>query len=84
MKQIQWKNKALRQLRKIKNKQDRTDIYEAVGKLALFPDCDDIKFIVNSDSLYRLRVKKWRVIFSSLLEIITIEEVKRRNERTYR
>ncbi|MCB2216246.1 type II toxin-antitoxin system RelE family toxin [Desulfofustis glycolicus] len=84
MKQIEWKNKALRQLQKINKKQDLTDIYEAVGKLALFPDYDDIKFIVNSDSLYRLRVKKWRVIFSSRLEIITIEEAKRRNERTYR
>jgi hypothetical protein len=42
MKQIEWKNKALRQLRKIKSTQDRDDIYEAVGKLALFPDCDNI------------------------------------------
>jgi len=84
MKQIEWKNKALRELRKIKSTQDRDDIYEAGGKLVLFPDCDNIKYIVNSDSLYRLRVKNWRVIFSSRLEIITIEEVKRRNERTYR
>jgi mRNA-degrading endonuclease RelE of RelBE toxin-antitoxin system len=84
MKQIEWKNKALRELRKIKSTQDRDDIYEAVGKLVLFPDCDNIKYILNSDSLYRLRVKNWRVIFSSRLEIITIEEVKRRNERTYR
>ncbi len=84
MKQIEWKNIVLRQLRKIETKEDRDDIYEAVGKLARFPDCDNIKYIVNSDSFYRLRVKNWRVIFSSRLEIITIEEVKRRNERTYR
>jgi mRNA interferase RelE/StbE len=64
MKQIEWKNKALRQLRKIKSTQDRDDIYEAVGRLVLFPGCDNIKYIVNSDSLYRLRVKNWRVISS--------------------
>jgi mRNA-degrading endonuclease RelE of RelBE toxin-antitoxin system len=83
MKRIEWKSKALRQLRKIKSKQDRDSIFEAVGSLAQFPDCNNVKYIVNSDNLYRLRVKNWRVIFSSQLEIITIEEVKRRNERTY-
>jgi hypothetical protein len=57
MKQVEWKNNALRQLQKIKNTQDRDDIYEAVGKLILFPDCDNIKCIVNSESLYRLPVK---------------------------
>lgn len=59
-------------------------IFEAVSALAGFPDCKNVKCIVNSDNLYRLRVKSWRVVFSSQLEIIMIEEVKKRNERTYK
>ena len=32
---------------------------------------------------YRLRVGKWRVFFSDSLTILYIEEVKKRDERTY-
>jgi len=45
MKQIEWKKKALRQLRKIKNKDDQRAIYTAVSTLATFPDCDNVKKI---------------------------------------
>ncbi|HHB76117.1 MAG TPA: hypothetical protein ENK84_06215 [Desulfobulbus sp.] len=83
MKQVEWKKKALRQLRKIKNKDDQRAIYTAVSALATFPDCDNVKKIKTTDR-YRLRVGRWRVIFTEFLEIITIEEVRKRNERTYR
>ena len=84
MRKIEWRNKALRQLRKIKSSDDRTLIVDEVAKLENFPDCKNVKAIVNSDNLYRLRVKTWRVIFTDQLEIVTIEEVKKRNERTYK
>ena len=32
---------------------------------------------------YRLRVGRWRVIFTNSLTILCIEEVKKRGERTY-
>lgn len=84
MKKIEWRNKALRQLRKIKSTKERSLIFDEVSKLQNFPNCRNVKAIVNSDNLYRLRVKKWRIIFTDQLEVVTIEEVKKRNERTYK
>lgn len=83
MKRIEWTTKALRQLRKIKNRKDQQAVYSAVSGLAMFPDCDNIKKIKTTER-YRLRVGRWRVIFTASLVIVTIEEVKKRNERTYR
>ena len=83
MKRIEWKQKALRQLRKIKDRKQRECIYDAVAELASFPQCENIKRIKTTD-IYRLRVGSWRVFFTEALEIIWIEEVKKRNERTYR
>jgi len=83
MKEIEWTKRALRQLRKIKHRDDQRSIYTAVGTLVDFPDCDNVKKIKTTD-MYRLRVGRWRVLFTESLEIITIQEVKKRNERTYR
>ncbi len=83
MKQIEWKTKALRQLRKIKNRQEQQKIYKQVGTLVDFPHCENVKKIKTTE-MYRLRVGRWRVIFTDSLEIVTIEEVKQRNERTYK
>jgi len=74
--------KALRQLGKIKTDKDRNAIYDAVDTLWHFPNCPNVKKLKNRSD-YRLRVDKWRVIFSESLEILYIEEVKKRNERTY-
>jgi mRNA interferase RelE/StbE len=84
MRKIEWKNKALRQLRKIKSTNDRILIIDEVSRLENFSDCKNVKAIVNSDNLYRLRVKSWRIFFTDQLEIIAIEEVKKRDERTYK
>jgi mRNA-degrading endonuclease RelE of RelBE toxin-antitoxin system len=83
MKQIEWKQKALRQLRKIKDQKQQQAIYDAVAGLAFFPNCDNVKHIKTTD-IYRLRVGNWRIFFTETLEIIRIEEVKKRNERTYK
>jgi len=83
MKCIEWKTKALRQLRKIKNMKQQQNIYTQVGKLVDFPQCKNVKKIKSSD-MYRLRVGQWRVFFTEDLKIVTIEEVKPRNERTYK
>ena len=83
MKQIEWKTKALRQLRKIKNRQEQKNIYKEVSALVDFPHCENVKKI-KTTAMYRLRVGRWRVIFTDSLEIVTIEEVKQRNERTYK
>lgn len=82
MKRIEWKIKALRQLRKIKDIQTRQNIKNAVSGLIDFPACQGVKKLKNRPE-YRLRVGNWRVIFTDTLQIIYIEEVKIRNERTY-
>jgi len=83
MKSIVWKNRALRQLRKIRGRKTRSDIYTAVGTLKHFPDCPNVKKVKTTE-LFRLRVGRWRVFFTESLEIVTVEEVKKRDERTYK
>ncbi len=82
MKRIEWMPKALRQIRKINDQQTKNVIYDAVGTLENFPNCSNTKKLKGRDG-YRLRVGRWRVIFTDSLRIIYIEEVKKRNERTY-
>lgn len=82
MKQIEWTPKALRQLRKIKDTETRKRIYDAVTELKNFPNVSNVKK-VKSRNLFRLRVGHWRVFFTNSLIIITIKEVRKRNERTY-
>lgn len=82
MKQIRWRPKALRQLRKIKSHKAQGSIYDAVETLRFFPDCANVKKLSNRDD-YRLRVGRWRIIFTAALKIICIEEVKKRDEHTY-
>lgn len=82
MKNIQWRPKALRQLKKINDHQTKKTIYNAVSELKNFPDCQNIKKLKNRND-YRLRVGRWRVFFTESLEILYIEEVKKRDENTY-
>jgi mRNA-degrading endonuclease RelE of RelBE toxin-antitoxin system len=82
MRKIIWKTKALRQLRKIRDSQNRVMIFESVSELKSFPQCQDIKKLKDRDE-YRLKVGRWRVIFTESLEIIEIQEVKIRNGHTY-
>ena len=85
MYKIEWQPKAFRQLRKIREHKTRLMIFNAVDKLQNWPDCRNVKALQPPKSGYRLRVGNWRVLFDlkTFLEIIEIEEVKKRNERTY-
>ena len=82
MKQIRWRTKALRQLRKIKSRKEKETIYDAVETLRLFPNCANVKKLSDRND-YRLLVGKWRIIFTAAAEIVCIEEVKKRDEHTY-
>jgi len=77
-----WKSKAFKQLNKIKDQRSKDSIYDAVNALVDFPNCKNIKKLKGRGD-YRLRVGKWRVIFTVSLEILYIEEVKKRDENTY-
>lgn len=85
MNAIKWTERAFRQLRKIKDTHASKRIYQEAQNLAHFPECKNIKRLVNHRYGYRLRVGDWRVFFEfdGEVKIISIEEVKKRNERTY-
>ena len=83
---IEWTTKAFRQLRKIRNQQVEVTIYDAAGSLSSWPECANIKRLVNHQYQYRLRVGRYRVFFDvsgDTITIITIQEVKKRDEHTY-
>ena len=82
MKTINWSTKAVRQLRKILDLGEQDKIYHGIQALIHFPECRNVKKLESRDQ-YRLRVGRWRVLFSESLEIIEIQEVKKRNGRTY-
>ncbi len=84
MNTIQWSKKALKQLRKLPP-QTGKQIHEAAGKLKDFPECKNIKQLTNHEYEYRLRVGRYRVFFNfnGSVKVISIEEVKKRDESTY-
>ena len=85
MKVIVWQPKAKRQLKKIKEQRFKKDILDAVDSLIDFPDVAEVKHLKNLQYTHRLKVGKFRVLFNAFesVNIVSIEEVKKRNERTY-
>ncbi|GHB27433.1 type II toxin-antitoxin system RelE family toxin [Salinicola rhizosphaerae] len=84
MNTIQWKTKAFKQLRKLPPKQQAT-LYEAVQSLAAMPDVHNVKALKKHQYDYRLRVGNYRVLFDwdGGIRIVQIQEVRKRDERTY-
>lgn len=82
---IYWKPKAIRQLEKIKDQGMQSKIFDAVDTLIDFPSCKNIKMLKNHKHAYRLRVGRYRVLFdiNHIIQIVNIEEVKKRDEHTY-
>lgn len=82
MNQIIYQLKALKQLRKIP---DNAIIRSKIDNLAHMPNCTNIKALSNHEYQYRLRVGNYRVFFNfdGVINIVSIEEVKKRDERTY-
>ncbi len=84
MNTIIWSKKAQKQLLKIP-RPDAVVIYDKVDNLKHFPECQNVKSLKNHKYDYRLRVGNYRVLFDhdSSIKIVSIEEVKKRDERTY-
>ncbi|WP_445115005.1 type II toxin-antitoxin system RelE family toxin [Acinetobacter sp. WZC-1] len=84
MNSIEYTIKALKQLRKIHPDHSKL-IRNKIDELAAMPDCINVKALKNHQYQYRLRVGNYRVFFNfdGVIEIVTIEEVKKRDERTY-
>ena len=86
MNTIEWKPKARKQLLKLEH-QARVQVRDGVGeKLAVFPFGAGVKALVGHQYGYRLRVGSYRVLFdfeAGVTCIVSIEEVRKRDERTY-
>lgn len=84
MNTVQWSKRALKQARKIQKPQ-RQLIVEKARTLVNFPKCQNVKSLTNHKYDYRLRVGRYRVFFDydGEIRIISIEEVKIRDENTY-
>lgn len=85
MNSINWQPKALRQLRKIEahaSKQIRTAV---TTELADLSKARNVKALTSHEYGYRLRVGNYRVFFDfdGAVRIVSIEEVRKRDERTY-
>lgn len=86
MNKIIWRPKALRQLRKLKDEKIQEEIFQETQMLKAFPNCANVKRLTNHLYAYRLRVGDYRVFFDfqgGEARIVSIEEVKKRDEHTY-
>lgn len=82
---ILWQPQALRQLRKLQagdNLLVRTAVQRELADLSA---SRQVKALVGHEYGYRLRVGRWRVLFDfdGDVYIVSIEEVRKRDERTY-
>ncbi|AQQ29562.1 cytotoxic translational repressor of toxin-antitoxin stability system [Burkholderia gladioli] len=84
MNSIKWTPKAFKQLRKL-DRQIQTAIRDSVDTLEAMPNCQNVKSLTNHEYDYRLRVGNYRVLFNwdGEIKVVEIEEVKKRDERTY-
>ncbi len=84
MNTIIWSRKAVKQLRKI-DRIDQSKVYDAVQALMHMPHVQNIRALVNHHCGYRLRVGNYRILFDwdGSVKIVSIEEVKKRDEHTY-
>ena len=84
MNAILWTPRAAKQLRKM-DRQHQATIRDGIGALAAMPDCQNVKALADHRYGYRLRIGNYRVLFDWAVEvrIIEIQEVRKRDERTY-
>lgn len=82
MNKIIYQPKAIKQLCKIPTQKV---IREKIANLSNMPDCINVKRLSNHQYDYRLRVGNYRVLFNydGDISIVSIEEVKKRDDRTY-
>ena len=85
MNEIEWTPKAVKQFQKLPIEAQRF-IGGGISSLADWPRIQNVKKLSGRND-YRLRVGNFRVLFtvhpSGKVNIIRIEEVKKRNEHTY-
>ncbi|MCL1861858.1 MAG: type II toxin-antitoxin system RelE/ParE family toxin [Proteobacteria bacterium] len=84
MNEVIYSKKAAKQLRKLQPLDNKT-VRNGCNSLENMPDCINVRALVNHEHQYRLRVGNFRIFFDfdGIAHIVSIEEVKKRDERTY-
>ena len=86
MVEVIWTNKAHHQLKKLPDS-EAANIVRKAEELRKWPQIPGVVKIVSRDTEYRLKIGRYRLIFSvetsGRITLISIEEVVKRNERTY-
>ncbi len=72
---VEWKNSAKKELKKL-DKQVIPKILQAVENLADNPYALGSKKLVGSDSIYRIRVGDYRIVYNIESSVLTIEIIK--------
>ncbi|MGF1542535.1 MAG: type II toxin-antitoxin system RelE/ParE family toxin [Pleurocapsa sp.] len=72
---IEWKQSAKKELKKL-DKQIVPKILQAVENLADNPYSSGSKKLIGSDSIYRIRVGNYRIIYNIKSFVLTIEIIK--------
>jgi mRNA-degrading endonuclease RelE of RelBE toxin-antitoxin system len=82
---INWEPKALRQLRKIDAHAGKQIRAAVSAELVDLSKARNVKALVSHEYGFRLRVGDYRVFFDfdGAVRIVSIEEVRKRDERTY-
>ena len=85
MNAINWQPKALRQLRKFDVHAGKKIRAAVSTELLDLSKARNVKALTNHEHGYRLRVGNYRVFFDfdGAVRIVNIEEVRKRDERTY-
>ena len=85
MNRINWTEKAMRQMLKLPREAVKAIAGAVVIELADLKTARNVKRLMNHPYAYRLRVGDYRVFFDFAVEvrIVSIEEVRKRDEQTY-
>ena len=85
MNEIQWRVLAIKQLRKIAPRHAQQIRTAVSAELVDLSQARNVKKLKKHQYPYRLRMGNYRVFFShdGQVEIVAIEEVVKRDERTY-
>jgi mRNA-degrading endonuclease RelE of RelBE toxin-antitoxin system len=82
---VVWQRKAVKQLKKLGDRNVLARILRATAGLTQFPDVAGVEALTSHRWGFRLRVGDYRVLFDVMEEIsvVSIEEVRKRDERSY-
>ena len=85
MNAINWQPRALRQLRKLDAQASKQIRNAVTTELVDLSKARNVKVLTDHAYSHRLRVGSYRVLFNfdGAVHIVSIEEVRKRDERTY-